>query len=184
MIIIENVVSESINDTFNIYLDINRLKIDITSYLEIFKNFLKYDIIFNNASNIIFNTFNINVIKNNISIKIEDNFLIINLDNNYNSTINLEIIDLTFVFKDFNNMQLKNINANYPIDENHSQGYQIIQNTTQNYIYINIQNTCLQNGIFGGNNIIINKINFQEKGYENSNYFEINLFKVFIMCHL
>ena len=59
-----------------------------------------------------------------------------------------------------------------------------LQNTTQNYIYINIQNTCLQNGIFGGNNIIINKINFQEKGYENSNYFEINLFKFFIMCHL
>ena len=75
--------------------------------MKFFKNFLKYDIIFNNASNIIFNTFNINVIKNNISIKIEDNFLIINLDNNYNSTINLEIIDLTFVFKDFNNMQQK-----------------------------------------------------------------------------
>ena len=62
LILIENVVSESINDIFNIYLDTNRLKIDITSYLEYFKNFLKYDIIFNNSSNIIFNTFNVKVV--------------------------------------------------------------------------------------------------------------------------
>jgi len=179
LIIIENVISESINDIFNIYLDINRLKIDITPYLEYFKNFLEYDIIFNISSNIIFNILNTNVIKNNISIEIEDIFLIINLDNNYNSTINLEIVDLTFIFKDFNNMQLKNINANYPIDENHSQGYQIIESTTKNYIQININDTSLKDGDFGGSNIIINKIKFQEKGYENSNFYEINLFKVF-----
>lgn len=180
LVIIENVISENINDTFNIYLDTNRLKIDISKYIQTFRNFLEYDIIFNISSNKIFNSLNVNVIKSNISIEIEEfTYLIINLNTNYISTINLEILDLTFIFKDFNNIKLKNINANYPIDENHANGYQIISNTIQNYIFISTYNISINNGIFGGNNIMINKINFQEKGYENSNYFEINLFKVF-----
>lgn len=180
LVIIENVISENINDTFNVYLDTNRLKIDISKYIQTFINFLEYDIIFNISSNKIFNSLNVNVIKSNISIEIEEfTFLIINLNTNYTSTINLEILDLTFIFKDFNNIKLKNINANYPIDENHANGYQIISNTIQNYIFISTSNISINNGIFGGNNIMINKINFQEKGYENSNYFEINLFKVF-----
>lgn len=180
LVIIENVISENINDTFNVYLDTNRLKIDISQYIETFQNFLEFDIIFNISSNIIFNSLNVNVIEDNISIHIEDSiYLIIDLDTNYISTINLEILDIRFVFKDFNGIKLKNINANYPIDDNHSQGYQIISNTTQNYIYISTDNICKKNGTFGGNNIMINKINFQEKGYENSNYYEINLFKVF-----
>lgn len=180
LVIIENVISENIFDTFNVYLDINRIKIDISSYIEKFRNFLEYDIIFNIESNFIFNSLNVNVIQNNIPVEIEESmFLIIYLNTNYISTINLEILNLTFIFKDFNNIKLKNINSNYPIDENHSKGYQIISNVNDNYIYLNTDDTSLKDGIFGGNNIMINKINFQIKGYENSNYYEINLFKVF-----
>lgn len=180
LVIIENVISERINDTFYVYLDTNRLKVDISQYIESFNKFLEFDILFNISSNIIFNNLNVNVIEDNISIKIEDNiYIIIDLDTNYVSTINLELLDITFIFKDFNNIKLKNINANYPIDDNHSQGYQVISNTTNNHIYISTNDVCIKNGTFGGNNIMINKINFQEKGYENSNYYEINLFKVF-----
>ena len=87
LVIIENVISENINDTFNVYLDTNRLKIDISKYIQTFRNFLEYDIIFNISSNRIFNSLNVNVIKSNISIEIEEfTYLIINLNTNYIST--------------------------------------------------------------------------------------------------
>ena len=184
LIIIDNVVSRSISDNFSILLDINRLKIDISKYILDFKNYIEYDLKISNLDNSklkIFNVLNIKTIDNlNKNIKIEDNiYLIIELENNYYSNINLEICEITFTFKDINNIRLRNINSNYPLDENHNNGYKIIYETDPNYIYIENKDNSIKSEHFGGDNIIINKINYQEKGYENSNYYEINLFKIF-----
>lgn len=183
LIIIENVLSKSINDTFNVLLKTNRLKIDISNYIHEFENYIEYDFFLSESrnKNKIFNVLNIKAIDNtNRIIKIEDTiYLIIELEKSFLSNIDLEICEITFIFKDINNIKLKNINSNYPIDENHNNGYKIIYETEPNYIYIENEDTSIKSSNFGGNNIIINKINYQEKGFQNSNYYEINLFKIF-----
>lgn len=182
LIIIENVVSDTIEDDFDIELNINEIKINISKYLDEFKNYDEYIMkisIDETKSNLLFNTLNVNSIQLNQIIRINNDKLIISLENNYYSNIDKENIRIKFTFQDFNNLKLKNINSNYPINENRTEGYKIVNEVEKDFIYIEIKDISNKNNIFGGENIMINKINYQEKGYENSNFYEINLFKVF-----
>jgi hypothetical protein len=103
--------------------------------------------------------------------------------------------NFTLEFTHYNGIPINQLNANYPINQNHSLGYQIIQNITQsgdesqiivqiyppleqNYYYL-YPNYNISNGVFGGTFIYIKTITSVVKGYPYPNSYNVSLNKTY-----
>jgi hypothetical protein len=103
---------------------------------------------------------------------------------------NAENYNITLTFNHYNLIPLNEINADYPINNEHINGYHIIENidinnniiTTIIYppidlIYINKNNYTFPN--FGGNNVFFAPIQQVSYGYPSQNNYIINLKKTY-----
>lgn len=71
------------------------------------------------------------------------------------------------------------INARYPVDPEHAQGYHIIRSTQENGYTIDLPVLSLFSEISGGKCVTINKIETVESGYPNQNSYTIDLGKAY-----
>jgi len=104
-----------------------------------------------------------------------------NINNNYN---------ITFDFDHYNFIPINEINADYPINSEHINGFQIVEtiNYTNNYIttkvYPPIDSNLINSSIFyynnfGGDSIYLSIISQTVYGYPDQNNYTINLNKVY-----
>ncbi len=85
----------------------------------------------------------------------------------------------TITFKNIAGIPLANIQANYPVNNNQSQGFYDISGVDTNNIYYNCGYKALNNQTGGGANIIVSKIIQTISGYPNSNEYSISLQRAF-----
>lgn len=112
----------------------------------------------------------------------ETDYLFVKLDFIFfDTTDNLFKIDDIYKvkFQDLNGIPLNNINSDYPINFDRSQGHQEITVTEPNYIYFQANNKAYKSGSSGGNNVIISKVIKSIAGFPNAGEFSLQLRKNF-----
>jgi len=144
----------------------------------------------------IFNTIPLNAINNVI---ISYNFGTMNYTDASLNTISVNCIEFTIPYQASQNkigpvekyfnikslnlagILLKELNANYPLDDNHLRSYQsvTIGPDTSNYVYFNVNNSAIETINGGGNTMKIIKIIDKAASYPFSSNFEINLNKIY-----
>jgi len=120
---------------------------------------------------------------NNTDISGNNKFFI-KLPINSDGTQALTSFYLTIKFYHYNCIPINEINANYPIDNNHINGYQIINSITDteiDFIIFPPVNNYTGNtyNTFPVNTISLNTISSISKGYPNSHSYAINLPKTY-----
>jgi hypothetical protein len=125
-----------------------------------------------------------------------NNRFFIKLPFNSDGTAIQSEFNFTLDFAHYNGIPLNQLNANYPINQDHSLGYQIIQNITligeesqliiqifppleQNYYNQYPSYTITPNGVFGGKQIYIKTVTSVVKGHPYPNSYTISLNKTY-----
>ena len=136
---------------------------------------------FNNIPNNEINTLHkIYSVKNSTEIYSGDYYYINmgSIISNFSSTYNLTAIKITF--KDINGIELNYLNANYPLDVGHRQGYHTLIDVTDDTYTFTI-NTSSNISLFnvGGDRIYTAKVSGFIQGYPHNNHYKIPLRKTF-----
>lgn len=85
---------------------------------------------------------------------------------------------ITLTFNHYGSIPVSIINAKYPIDSNSAKGNHIIAKKSNNFIGVKLPFKSYYNNInFGGNNIILSKIETFDPGFPDPNNYQINLGK-------
>ena len=173
-----------INDYFDCSLQYSFLKINIrdnAKYNTFVKNTCFQMRFLTTASDYIYNTIRFDFFEKktlNISI-IDDNFLIIPLNRINVSNLTVLTHDILFLFQDIYGIRTSKINANNPVDEYHEKWFHTIVEASANSILIDVgENARYSVENVGGNNVLVQKIAFQEVGSKINSY-KINLFNTF-----
>lgn len=91
---------------------------------------------------------------------------------------NLQNYNFKLIFESLFGINLNLINASFPIDENHYNGYHIIREITKNGYYIHLDTPAIiKNNISkgGGRGIYVAKIINLDSGYPDANNYKVNL---------
>jgi hypothetical protein len=110
------------------------------------------------------------------------------LPKQYSGIQSVNIMNITLQFNNIGGIPINTLNAEYPIDNDHVNGYHIVNSITTNTISILLnkisyyKTTSIINGVvvekqipFGGKNIFIAKILEIRTGYSNPNYYKFTL---------
>lgn len=88
--------------------------------------------------------------------------------------------DITIKYFHYGGISLNNLNANYVVQENNTNGFKYIKQIVNNsYIVVEINNIGYYVNRFGGDNITIGLIQNINSGYSNPNSYVIDLEKVY-----
>lgn len=88
--------------------------------------------------------------------------------------------NIKITFQYIGGIPINKINAEYPIDNNHQQGYQLITETTTNtYTFLISKIPASNINGFGGSDVNIAQIVDIDKGYPNANSYSIRLDRVY-----
>ena len=110
----------------------------------------------------------------------------INLPIKSNGTQATTTFNIQFDFQHYNCIPIFEINADYPINNSHTNGYQVINTISQHNLYFQIyppiesslyQNISYNN--FGNTNMYLKTIKSVNKGYPNSNSYTLQLPKTY-----
>ena len=93
------------------------------------------------------------------------------------TAINSFNVTITFLY--VSGIPINMINAGYPTTANNIKEFQTITSVTKNTYDILMSYTAIFNFIFGGNGIVISKINDVNQGYPDPNYYIIDLGKIY-----
>lgn len=91
----------------------------------------------------------------------------------------LDSYNFKITIRSIGGIPLNYINANYPINHDHKQGYHIIKNTTKQGYYFELPICAVQKARGGGCNVIVSKVVEVESGYPNPNNYVIQLQNTF-----
>ena len=111
---------------------------------------------------------------NVIYIKLIRRFSDKNSEYIFNSSYNV-----TITYDYILGIPLNRLNSQYPIDNDHLQGFQSIINIEKDYYSINIYKTPGSFKKFGGGNICVSKMIAVNNGYNSPNQYSINLDKIY-----
>ena len=128
----------------------------------------------------------VNIPSNNVVSKINGFYIL--LPKEYIGIQSINSMNISITFNHIGGIPINKINAEYPIDNDHINGYHIINSVTKNTITIllnkksyykskrTVNNVLIEEEIpFGGTNITISKILEIKTGYSNQNYYKIYL---------
>jgi len=126
---------------------------------------------------------------------VNPNGFFIKLPFNSDGTAILSEFNFTLQFAHYNGIPLNQLNANYPINQNHSLGYQIIQSITsigdesqlivqiypplEETYFVSYPSYSVANGVFGGACIYVKTITSVVKGYPYPNSYTVSLNKTY-----
>ena len=85
----------------------------------------------------------------------------------------------TVELQSLSGIPLEYLNANFPLDAYHKQGYYEVLATKEDYIYFNVQFVASSTTSGGGNNVILCKVLNNTVAYLTPSSYEINLEKTF-----
>ena len=91
----------------------------------------------------------------------------------------LDSYNFKITIRSIGGIPLNYINANYPINHDHKQGYHIITNSTKQGYCFELPICAVQKARGGGNNVIVSKVVEVESGYPNPNNYVIQLQNTF-----
>lgn len=116
----------------------------------------------------------------------------IKLPKTFSGTVSTNVMNISMTFNHIGGIPINKLNAEFPVDNDHVNGYHIIESITKDtitikldkptYYYkkINYNDTLInENILFGGNDVSITKINNIISGYSSPSNYKIELPKLY-----
>jgi hypothetical protein len=105
----------------------------------------------------------------------DPSYFFIILSKTLTESYKLDSYNFKITIRSIGGIPLNYINANYPINHNHLQGYHIIKNATKHGYCFELSIAAVQKAKGGGSNVIVSKVLEVESGYPNPNNYIIDL---------
>jgi hypothetical protein len=119
------------------------------------------------------------IITNPITGSVSSNQFFIKLYKTYSGTGAMKQYNITLTFLYYAGIPTNLINATYPVNNEHLNGYLTVVNRNASSISVSLKKISGSSLIFGGGHIILSLITDLLPGYPNPNYYKISLGKTY-----
>lgn len=113
------------------------------------------------------------------STDISQNRFFIKLNKAFEGAISTTGYNITLSFNYYGGIRTNEINADYPIDRDHSKGYHLIDEVRKNEYSVKLPRIGHYTGVFGGSNIYVSKVDEIKGGYPDPSNYNVRLGKTF-----